>query len=35
MKRAEQEIAECGELNAEDFGAEVFEHKCPRCGFLF
>lgn len=35
LKRAEQEIAECGELNAEDFGAEVFEHKCPRCGFLF
>ena len=33
--KGEQALAEIGEINLEKFSEEAFEHKCPRCGFLY
>ena len=35
MKELVSEISEERELNTADFEEAAFEHKCPRCGFLF
>lgn len=29
------DIQEDGEIDTEDYQEDAFEHKCPRCGFLF
>lgn len=35
LKRAEQEIVETGEIDPGEFAEAAFEHKCPRCGYLY
>ena len=35
MEELVSEISEERELNIADFEEAAFEHKCPRCGFLF
>lgn len=35
MEDLSTEIMEIGELAEEDYQEEAFEHKCPRCGFLY
>ncbi|TCX51943.1 MULTISPECIES: ParB N-terminal domain-containing protein [unclassified Dehalobacter] len=33
--KGEQALEEIGEIDLEKFSNEAFEHKCPRCGFLY
>lgn len=35
LKRAEQEIIEAGEIDPGEFAEAAFDHKCPRCGYLY
>lgn len=35
LEEISADIVESKELDTEDFAEETFEHKCPRCGFLY